>query len=187
MRLFVAIPVEGEVAEALGVVLGKWQHNGWPVKWAKADGLHLTLKFLGAVAAEQYGSLAEAVGRAVRGTPALSFTLTELGVFPGLAHARVLWAGLESESALELLVHRLEEGCAAIGFPLEGRPYRPHVTLGRVRAGSRLAPGAIGEFEKESLPRATFLSNEVVLYESFTGAEGARYEVRATFPLSQPA
>lgn len=187
MRLFVGIPVEGEVADVLGGLLERWERNGWPVKLARPEGLHLTLKFLGAVESERYPALLEAVADAVRGTPALSFALSELGAFPELVRARVLWAGLESEAALELLVHRIERACAGLGFPLEGRPYRPHVTLGRVRAGNRLPSTAIERFEAEALPRATFLSNQVVLYQSLAGAGGSRYEVKASFPLGEPA
>jgi RNA 2',3'-cyclic 3'-phosphodiesterase len=187
MRLFVAIPVEGEVAEVLGGLLERWQPIGWPVKWARPEGLHLTLKFLGSVESGRYPGLLEAVADAVRGTPALSFALSELGAFPELVRARVLWAGLESEAALELLVHRVERACAGLGFPLEGRPFRPHVTLGRVREGNRLPATALDWFETQALPRATFLSNQVVLYQSLTGAGGSRYEVKASFPLGEPA
>ena len=187
MRLFVAIPVEGEVAEVLGGLLQRWQPIGWPVKWARPEGLHLTLKFLGSVESERYSGLLQGLAGAVRGTPALSFSLTELGAFPGLVRARILWAGLESEAALELMVHRIEQACAGLGFPLEGRPYRPHVTLGRVREGGRLPSRAIEQIEQEPVPRATFLANAVVLYQSLTGAGGSRYEVRATFPLGEPA
>jgi 2'-5' RNA ligase len=187
MRLFVAIPVGGAVAVALEQLLAKWHATPWPVKWARPEGLHLTLKFLGSVEPADYPKLVETIAAAVQGTPALSFTLTELGAFPGWSKARVLWAGLESEAALELLVHRLEQGCATLGFPLEGHPYRPHVTLGRVREGHRLTPGAIQAIEQETISPASFLSSEVILYESFTGGAGARYEVKASFPLSQLA
>ncbi len=186
MRLFVAIPVSGEVAEALSRLLDRWRSRSWPVKWARPEALHLTLKFLGQVSPERHSSLVDAVGDAVRGTPALAFSLAELGAFPGMSRARVLWAGLESEAALELLVHRIERAAAGLGFPLEGKPYRPHVTLGRVREGSHLPAEAIRALEEERLPAAGFLSGEVLLYRSLTGPGGAHYDVQATFPLAQP-
>jgi 2'-5' RNA ligase len=120
---------------------------------------------------------------AVAGTPNLSFGLTELGGFPSLAKARVLWAGLDSEAALELLVHRVVQACAVLGFPVEGRPYRPHVTLGRLREGNRLSPEAIQEIESVRLDPVSFMSQQVILYQSLTDAGGSRYEARATFPL----
>ena len=41
--------------------------------------------------------------------------------------------GVESEPRLELLHHDLELACGGAGFEVEGRPFRPHITLARVR------------------------------------------------------
>ena len=84
---------------------------------------------------------------------------------------------------LELLVHRVERACAGLGFPVEGRPFRPHVTLGRVREGRRLPEPAVRAIEGAELPAASFMAERVVLYESLPGPGGSRYEERATFPL----
>jgi 2'-5' RNA ligase len=92
----------------------------------------------------------------------------------------VLWLGLEGPPALELLQDRLERAGEAIGFPPEGRPFRPHVTLGRVREGHRVPPNALEEYEVERLP---LLAEELVLYESLLSSQGPRYEPRLTLPL----
>lgn len=187
MRLFVAIAMTGDVAGELAALLERWGDRDWPVKWASPETLHLTLKFLGEVAEERLPMLVDAVGRAVQGTPPLTCTLTELGAFPTTPRARVLWAGLESDAALELLVHRLEQGLAHLGFPLEGRAYRPHVTLGRVQEGRRLSSPAVQAIEQAELAPASCLATEVLLYQSHTGPGGARYQVCARFPLESPA
>lgn len=187
MRLFVAIAMTGEVAAELGALLGRWQETDWPVKWVRPEGLHLTLKFLGEVGEEQYSRLVDIVAAAVQGTPPLTLTLTEVGAFPTVPRARVLWAGLENDTALELLVHRVEQGAGTLGFPIEGRPYRPHVTLGRIREGQRLGSGAVQSIERAELAPASCLGSAVHLYQSHTGGGGSRYEVRATFPLESIA
>lgn len=187
MRLFVAIEATGDVAGELTGVLERWRGEEWPVTWVRSEGLHLTLKFLGEVSEARYPAVVEAVGTAVRGTPPLTFTLTEVGAFPAVHRARILWAGLESDAALELLVHRLEQGCAALGFPVEGRTYRPHVTLGRVREGQRLSSSAVQAIDQARLEPVSCLATEVLLYQSHPGPGGSRYEVRATFPLEPAA
>lgn len=183
MRLFAGIPVSQPVLGALGELLERWRSTDWPVRWVRHDGLHLTLKFLGSVEAERVASIRDALAAAVLGTPALSFTLTEVGAFPTVSRARILIAGLESEAPLELLVHRIERGCAELGFPVEGRPFRPHVTLGRVREGGRLPDPAVRAIEGAALPAVSFRPERVVLYESLPGPGGSRYEERAAFPL----
>ncbi len=185
MRLFAAIPVGPPVDSVLHQLLARWRTTNWPVKWVRGEGLHLTLKFLGSVENGRVDAIITALAQATSGTPHLPFTLTELGGFPTLARARVLWAGLESEAALELLVHRVEQGFAGLGFPVEGRPYRPHVTLGRVGENQRIPAAAIESLSATVLDPVSFTSAQVVLFESLTGAGGSRYEPRATFPLGQ--
>jgi 2'-5' RNA ligase len=183
MRLFAAIPVGPPAAGVLTDLLDRWRVTDWPVKWVRGEGLHVTLKFLGSVDEPRMDAVRDSLGSAIAGTPGLSFTLAELGAFPSLEAGRVLWAGLESESALELLVHRIERACATLGFPLEGRPFRPHVTLGRIREGSRLSGSATQAIEATRLEPASFMSDAIVLFQSLTGPGGSRYEPRATFPL----
>jgi 2'-5' RNA ligase len=84
---------------------------------------------------------------------------------------------------VELLVDRVERACATLGFAVEGRPFRPHVTLGRVREGSTLPAAAVRLLEQGELPAVSFVSDRLVLYESQPGPGGSRYTVRATFPL----
>ena len=59
--------------------------------------------------------------------------LQGIGAFPNFRRARVVWIGVEQEPRLELLHHDLELACEQEGFEVEGRPFRPHITLARVR------------------------------------------------------
>jgi 2'-5' RNA ligase len=182
MRLFAAIPVEGEVRRTLQPLLARWAATDWPVKWAPPDALHLTVKFLGEVAPDRLPGIVTALGDATLGTPALPLVLRELGAFPTLDRPRVLWAGLDGEAALELLADRVERACAALGFAVEGRPFRPHVTLGRVREGRRLPLPAIQQLQQARVAGQS-VGDRLVLFESRTLPGGASYTERATFPL----
>lgn len=182
MRLFAGIPVSGTAEAELTGVLTRFGQNGWPVKWVRPEGLHLTVKFLGEVGEERLRGIEDTLARAASGTGALTFGCTGLGGFPSLARPSVLWAGLEAEAALELLVDRVERGCADLGFPLEGHPHRPHVTLGRVRKGERLPVEAATLLEGEQIT-GNFTAERLVLYRSHPGAGGSRFESLLTFPL----
>jgi 2'-5' RNA ligase len=81
-----------------------------------------------------------------------------------------------------MLQNRLERQGEEIGFPPEGAPFRPHVTLGRVREGHRLPTGALGGMNG-TYERVAFLAEEVVLYESLLAREGPRYEARSRLSL----
>jgi 2'-5' RNA ligase len=45
--------------------------------------------------------------------------------------------GCEALPVLELLQDSVEREMSALGFAIEGRPFRPHVTIGRVTRGAR--------------------------------------------------
>jgi 2'-5' RNA ligase len=176
MRLFAALPVGGEAGAELARWLARFQGRGWPVRWVRPEGLHLTLKFLGTVEESRVPAVEQAFVAACVGTPSLSLSLRDFGTFPAARRPRVIWAGLEADPALELLAHRLESQFEAVGFPVEGRPFRPHVTLGRVKEGKWL-PGDVAAELQEAHPAASHLADRVVLFESQPAAGGARYRV----------
>lgn len=182
MRLFAGIPVGGEIGTALAAFLRQWRAEPWPVRWVRDDGLHLTVKFYGEVAPEPAAALSAALEQATRGTPILPLQLGGIGAFPSLARAHVLWAGLEAPPALELLVDRIERASAELGYDLEGRPFRPHVTLGRLRDNARLPLEAVRQLERVS-PEGNFVADRLVLYQSRPGPGGSTYHPHATFPL----
>jgi len=179
VRLFVALNLPPAVREALWAATAPLRDLKLPVKWVRGDGVHLTLKFLGDVTDEQEPELAAALARAATGTRALSLTLGGFGVFPDFKRPRVLWVGIAPEPGLEILQHRVEQEFAPLGFPTEGRPFRPHVTLGRAARDAR--PLAFAGLE-EALGRREFTESTLVsaldLMESTLQSGGAVYYVK---------
>lgn len=182
MRLFAGIPIVDDARREILALLGRLREGDWPVRWVHEEGLHLTLKFFGEVAPERLEVIEEAVRFAGRDTGRLDLRLGEVGAFPSLVRPRVLWVGIEAPPALELLHDRLERGGEAIGFAPEGVPFRPHVTLGRVREGHRLPSGGLEE-SGHSLVAVPFLGRRLVLYESLLTTQGPRYEERLALEL----
>lgn len=182
MRLFAAVPVAGAAAGELQALLAELGREGWPVRWVRPEGLHLTLKFFGDTEPDRAVPIGALLERAVGQTGPVACAPEGLGTFPAPGPARVLWAGYHGEPALELLAHRIEEGAVTLGFPVEGRPFRAHVTLGRIRDGSRLPVAAAAQLEGRHLLES-LLAERVVLYQSAPGPGGSRYDPLATFPL----
>jgi RNA 2',3'-cyclic 3'-phosphodiesterase len=182
MRLFAALPIRDPGRAAIISLLDELRRSDWPVRWVRAEVIHLTLKFYGEVMPERLDVIEEAVRFAAAGARPIPLKLAHLGAFPTSARPRVLWIGLEAPATLELLQDRLERGGEEIGFPPEGAPYRPHVTLGRVREGHRLPPGAIDRYALRN-EGASFLAEELVLYESVLTSDGPRYQARLILPF----
>jgi len=149
------------------------------VKWVRAEGIHLTLKFLGDVDPEREPELRSGLARAAAGARPLPLSVHGFGVFPDYSRPRVIWAGLEADPALELLQHRIEQEFTPLGFPPEGRPFHPHLTLGR--AGREARPQDFAGLERalDGLHyEAAVLVASVDIMQSILQGGGMVYQVR---------
>lgn len=136
MRAFIAIPVDPAIVAAILKAAEPLRAVGADVKWVEAQNIHVTLKFLGeiedAVAARLRADLREA---AKRHRP-FDMSVAGFGMFP-----KVVWVACEAP--LAPLAADLERVTEAQGVPREDRPFRPHVTIGRVKG-----PRGVGRMRK---------------------------------------
>lgn len=104
------------------------------MKWVAAGGIHLTLKFLGNVDEAKLPAIAQSLSKAAASIGPFEIQTAELGAFPNAGNPRVVWIGLRGDvQALEVLYQAVERALTPLGFPPEGRPFAPHLTLGRMR------------------------------------------------------
>jgi len=101
--------------------------------------VHLTLKFLGDVSPTTLQELAEAIKVETVSHGMFSISVGGLGAFPSPRRARVIWVGLEAPPALEALRRGVEAAAAQLGYAPEGRPFSPHLTIGRVEQNASAA------------------------------------------------
>ena len=155
------------------------------MKWVRPENIHLSLKFLGDVDEARGGELQSALQRASGGGGGggneprpLALQITGFGVFSDYRRPHVLWAGVTPDPALELLQHRVEQEFAPLGFPSEGRPFRPHVTLGRTNRDARPRDfaGLEAELAKIAFEEAVSIG-ELDLMQSTLRPEGPVYQV----------
>ena len=138
LRAFIAVELPDRLKAELRQLQAKLK-EGRPsaVKWVGPDGVHLTLKFLGNVAADRADEIAAAMEDAARGISPFRLEVVGLGVFPNSRRAQVAWVGLSGEvDKLAQLQQRIEANLAEIGFARESRPFKAHLTLARVRNGA---------------------------------------------------
>ncbi len=189
MRAFIAVKIEPTLLAEVGRVQRKIE-TAVPansVRWTRPDQIHLTLKFLGEVPGEKLEELARSLQRACADGPALPLSLEGAGCFPGPRNPRVVWVGIAGEvEGLRQLQARIELHTAAFGAPPEEREFRPHLTIGRVKARDGRTARRIGEAiqtaKVEQLGEWTV--REVVLFQSQLTPQGALHAERAVVPLA---
>lgn len=172
-----AVPLPGTAGAEMAAALAHLRGETWPVRWITDDAPHLTLKFFGEVTSDRVDAIGEMLDFAAQGMGPVAMSFSGAGVLPSAERPRVVYLGVDAEPGLELLQDRIERSAEKLGFPPEGRPFRPHVTLGRVREGHKLPPGWQTELE-QIRPGEAFLADRVVLFLSELGPSGPTYHVR---------
>ncbi|HUT36155.1 MAG TPA: RNA 2',3'-cyclic phosphodiesterase [Planctomycetota bacterium] len=183
MRLFIAVELDEAVRQRLGKAQDRLRSAPCHVKWVKPELMHLTLRFLGEADEALVGILGQVMASAALGIAPVEVTVAGLGTFPERGAPRVVWAGLRDDGSLALLSRRLEEGVRRLGFAPEDRPFRPHLTLGRVngRQGAdelrrRLAAQATDTFGSCTIA-------ELLLIQSVLSPAGPAYTPLRRHPL----
>ena len=133
VRLFLAINPQPEVRRAVIEATSDLRAAAPTLNWMDESRVHLTLKFLGEQDDAVVGPLGDALEFVARRHRPFTMRIGEVGAFPNFRRARVVWMGVHRDSRLELLHHDVEVACETLGFEVEGRAFRPHVTLARVR------------------------------------------------------
>ncbi len=183
-RLFIALNLPPELRRELHDATRELRELA-PGAWTRAENLHLTMKFLGQRPTTEVEPLTDLIGDVARGFPPLRLALRGVGAFPSLRRARIVWIGVEPEPHLELLKHELETAGAALGYEIEGRAFRPHVTLGRLREAGREQLAALGRAAVRVKFARTAEVRTVDLMQSQPGQGGSRYTVLAAAPLGK--
>ena len=188
VRVFVAVGISDEARKQLVDAVDRIRKevpDG--IQWARPDGLHLTLKFLGNIGVDQVPPLLDCLAPVAADTTPFPLQLAGLGMFPNRRKPRVLWAGLEGDlQALSRLQQSLESAINALGHPPERRPFRPHVTLGRPRRSvSDSQLGRIGRVVAEATPPESVSWNvqSIEVMQSELHPSGARYTVLGSVDL----
>jgi 2'-5' RNA ligase len=185
IRAFVAVPVTDQVRQLVFDVEGDLKTVAANVKWVRPENVHVTLKFLGNITPEDVESLCRTLPDALRGQDSFDVILAGTGTFPpGRKAPRVVWIGMqEGRDRLVEVAGRVEAATLSLGFEKEERPFRPHLTIGRVRRGSgrlrELADRVAGlEFNPLKLG-----VDRVNLMRSRLSPQGPTYTVLGSFAL----
>ena len=129
-KIFVEINVANSLKRRLLQVTSKWSEL--PVKWMKEENLHITVAFVGYVDESMIPEICERVNDATADFEAfdLEFNSIELGPDPN--NPKTIWLTGESCPELGMLNEAVER---ALGMrPTAHKEFKPHITLGRIRA-----------------------------------------------------
>ena len=184
MRLFVAVDLD-ETARAAAASTARTlaarlpgTDAPSPVRWVPPEQLHLTLRFLGEVAAREAASVQRAFSQSWE-TAAFTSSFAGVDLFPLSGAPRVIWLGVDKgRKQLVALKSELDRRLAPVGFEPETRPFRAHMTLGRVKRRAAISGPALRAEVSTSGPETVrWVVDHVTLYESRMSFRGATYHI----------
>jgi 2'-5' RNA ligase len=178
-RTFLAVDPGAGVRAAAADLQRALARTGAEVKWVAADGMHVTLLFLGEVDDRELPAVCRAVREVAATEPAFALGVGGVGAFPSARRPKTVWAGVtDGADALRRLHAKLEARMLDLGcYRVEERGYTPHLTLGRVRGeagGFALAP-ELAKYANWDAGRAVV--DEVLVFSSVLERDGPEYTV----------
>jgi 2'-5' RNA ligase len=178
-RLFVALPVPEEIAEALMPL-----QSGVPdAHWVPPENFHVTLCFAGDVQGGTMRDLEEELAD-IAGPP-FAVAIAGVAQFSSGKQPRALVATVEKSDRLDWLQQKVSTVARNCGIELERRKFRPHVTLARFGKNAETGHHLAQFMASHSTFRAgPWIANEFALYSSRTGRNGSIYTEEAAYGLT---
>jgi RNA 2',3'-cyclic 3'-phosphodiesterase len=153
------------------------------LKPVDASNLHITLKFLGDIEETSVKELEAAIRASSEGIAPFEVEVFGSGVFPPKGSARVVWAGLKGAEPLAGISARLEKALEPLGFAPEGRGFKPHLTLARVKNPSVSTAARSIATAYETTKFGVKGVAEVLLKRSVLRPQGPEYSTVVSVPL----
>lgn len=179
---FIGIPVSKDVNSFLKGIQDECK-SLFPYRiWTHPSDYHITLKFLGAVEERKLSNLKDKLKK-VDGAP-FHVNIGGLSSFGDPKQPRVLWAGVDGSDALEKLQKDIEEQCAYVDFPVEKRPFRPHITLAKKWTGEEFSEDTIRTFFKHKIEKELLHVHSFSLFRIHPKEE-PKYEQVMQFTLNK--
>lgn len=183
-RTFIALKVEPGPAFIESIKTMKSELSGEPaVRWVGVNKLHLTLKFIGDTSAFQVNEIKKVLGEMAMQYPPFTFRLEGLGFFKNKGLPRVLFANIHEKGVLEQLAVEMETRLTELGFEPERRPFKPHLTLARIKfLKNRDAFFRVVESNKNRVQQEVRI-NEIIFFQSILKPSGPVYRALEVFDL----
>ena len=135
IRSFIAMPLDHTVRHNLTVLQSELKAIGSGVRWVAPHNIHLTLVFLSDIDERMVNPISEALDRVGHENASCSVEVKRVGFFGSPRSPKIIWAGLHGNIEPITAVHKhIVTSVQAAGCHPDTKPFKPHLTLGRVRS-----------------------------------------------------
>jgi RNA 2',3'-cyclic 3'-phosphodiesterase len=171
MRIFIALDIPAGIRQKLAEYMERARSYAPQARWARVEGLHVTLKFVGEVSDQLVLEIKGALAT-VKAAP-FEVKFEGVGGFPNAKSPRVFWAGVNGGDGLPQLASMIDAELGKLGIDREEKAYHPHLTLARATRDPlrELAP-----LLNAPQPQfGTMTAREFFMYQSRPQRGGSKY------------
>lgn len=184
MRCFVAVKVAEPVRDLVVRVQEVLRRADAQIKWVERRNLHLTLKFLGDVDADQVAALKPLLSAEAARWKPFRLQYGGIGTFPERGVPRVVWAGATGDlERLAGLASAVERHAESVGVPRERHPFVAHLTIGRVKGQRNFKQLQSAIVPQRQVPLGSDEVASFELLQSTLMPGGPIYDVLESYPL----
>ena len=134
LRAFIAIEVPEKIHNDIRKLQRAIASHRLNIRWVKPVNMHLTIKFLGNVEPSDMEALGRILSDTAANHPIFDLLPQGVGIFPNIRRPRIIWAGIAGQTdVLRSIWKSVEDALVPLGFAADKRPYRGHVTIGRIK------------------------------------------------------
>ncbi len=176
IRTFIAFKLPKNIISSIKKMQEDIKSYAFKIRWVNPAKIHLTLKFLGNINYTDIEKIGETLINTVNGYAPVSLAVKGADVFPCIKRPRVIWVGITGEvEKLAGIQKDIEENLKKLGFPREKRPFKAHLTLGRIKG--KFDPKKLLDAMKknEEFESELFIADKIFLFKSDLKPTGSVY------------
>lgn len=188
-RTFIAVDLDDATRDILARLTRRVAREIPTARVVSPDAIHVTLAFLGELDDQRVADAIEAARETAAGASPFWLAPGRMGIFGPEYAPRVVWIGIGGQvGRLRALQRRLAHALDARGFPLDSKPFEPHLTLARLTTRiDEPAALRLRQLRSEPPPRSrTWNVDDLRVMRSDLSRSGARYTPLAVIPLAAP-
>lgn len=188
-RMFAAIDLNDAIRDRIKRTQQLLDEAGWQCRWVAEKRMHMTVRFYGDLPVSTVEQLQEELRDRLARQPAFELRVSRVGAFPGPNRPRTIWLGIDDRfEQLGKLRKAVDDASQAVGIDPEPGPYRPHLSVGRLRHDFKIdEEDAIEAFQEFGAYEPLFwVPDHVNLIKSKFARGGVQYTVIEQFPLADP-
>ena len=184
-RVFFAIDISDNMKTRLGDYIDSLKKisKSKSIRWSKPENLHVTLQFLAEVKGEHIEDMIKNVkAELMAAMPPFQIMLRSIHLYPDPHRPRVLGVDVVPTATLTRLSELTGIGIKKTGYEIEVRPFRAHMTIGRIKTAQVSALNFLADAPPPDVGRIDV--TEVVLFMSEPHPDGSHYVPLQRIPLA---